>query len=202
MFSRQLFASILILFLFETLAFSIFRHSPLNTAKRHQQHVQRYCKTPLQESPPHSLLCTRSTLFQGADNDEYGFTTSEQTVYELLTELHTAQLAFRLVVIGNGAILETTSELGPTFKVNQSPKTKENLTTFASVDQSFEFHLKIAQVKKIVLSSKTSPRPMQIFRFLSTEDKPMCSLILADKSDEAQTWFQTMLEKYGGEIQP
>jgi hypothetical protein len=135
-------------------------------------------------------------------------TKSETKVYQLLQDLHEAQFPFRLVVIGNGAILETTSMLGPTFKVGKSPKTGENLTTFASSDQSFEFHLKLAQVKRIVLTSRTSPGGggedpvMQLFRFLTADGTPMCSLIVADKSEAAQVWFQSMVDKYdGGDIQ-
>jgi hypothetical protein len=135
--------------------------------------------------------------------------TSETKAYQLLQDLHDAKFPFRLVVIGNGAILEaTTPELGPIFKITKSPKTGETLTTFASADQSFEFHLKIGQVKRIVLTSRPTTTntaapngeqpSMQLFRFLTADGSPMCSLILADKSEAAQIWFQTMVDKYDG----
>ena len=143
-----------------------------------------------------------STLLrETSDDNDDGLSEPEQTVYSVLQDMHDSEYPFRLVVVGNGAILETTSALGPTFKLGNSPRTGESLTTFASEDQSFEFHLMIAQVSKIVLTEKTGERVMQIFRFLTAEGKPMCSLILADKSNEAQKWFASMMEKHGADIQ-
>ena len=136
-----------------------------------------------------------------SDSEVIGLSEPEQTVRDILQDLHDSDLPFRLVVVGNGAILETTSILGPTFKLGQSPRTGEPLTTFASEDQSFEFHLMISQVSKIVLTEKTGEKIMQIFRFLTAEGKPMCSLILADKSEKAQKWFTSMCEKHGVDIQ-
>jgi hypothetical protein len=151
---------------------------------------------------------TRSSSSSSSSTAIDELSKSETKVYQLLQDLHDAQFPFRLVVIGNGAILETTSMLGPTFKVGKSPKTGENLTTFASSDQSFEFHLKLAQVKRIVLTSRTSlpgggeGPVMQLFRFLTADGTPMCSLIVADQSEAAKVWFQSMVEKYdGGDIQ-
>ena len=136
------------------------------------------------------------------EGDDAGLSPPEQTVLDILQEMHESDFPFRLVVVGNGAILETTSPLGPTFKLGKSPRTGEPLTTFASEDQSCEFHLMIAQVSKIVLSEKSGPKgTMQIFRFLTAEGKPMCSLILADKSDKAKKWYRSMLEKHGVDIQ-
>ena len=131
----------------------------------------------------------------------------EQKVYNVLQEMHNSQYPFRLVVVGNGAILETTSVLGPTMKVGTSPRTGEPLVTLASSDQSFEFHLMLAQVSKITMTEKESPTAtggerMQVSRFLTDEGKPMCSLILADKGPDAQAWFETMMKKYdNGDIQ-
>ena len=48
-------------------------------------------------------------------------TTPEQTVYDLLRELSDSGYDFRIVVVGQGAILETTSPLGPITKLTQSP---------------------------------------------------------------------------------
>ena len=61
----------------------------------------------------------------------------EQKVYNVLQEMHNSQYPFRLVVVGNGAILETTSVLGPTMKVGTSPRTGEPLVTLASSAKYF-----------------------------------------------------------------
>lgn len=52
-------------------------------------------------------------------------TTPEQTVYEMMQELSESGYDFRVVVVGKGAILETTSPLGPVTHVTQSPSTGE-----------------------------------------------------------------------------
>ena len=75
-----------------------------------------------QVSPP-NVLATRAvagsssrspTTFQLASSDEA--TTSDSatvsTAQEILDDFHSSNLPFRIVVIGNGAILETTSKLG------------------------------------------------------------------------------------------
>lgn len=154
-------------------------------------------------SPKQSTSLGASDAASSAD-DTVALSSPEQKVYDIVADMHGSSYPFRLVVVGNGAILETTSELGPTFKLGKSPRTGEPLTTFASIDQSFEFHLMIAQVSKIVMTAKENPagKLMQIFRFLTDEGKPMCSLILADKGDEASAWFGTMVEKYDqGDVQ-
>mmetsp|Transcript_17939 Transcript_17939/g.21496 ORF Transcript_17939/g.21496 Transcript_17939/m.21496 type:complete len:131 (-) Transcript_17939:211-603(-) len=128
-------------------------------------------------------------------------TDPEQRVLEIVQDLHGSKLPFRIVVIGNGAILETTSVLGPTCKVNKSPKSGENLATMASLDQSFEFHLKLRQVSKITLTKKDIPaeeRAMHILRFITDTGTPICSLIGGNDTSE---WFDTMVDKYGDEIQ-
>ncbi|CAB9521666.1 expressed unknown protein [Seminavis robusta] len=148
------------------------------------------------------------TLREATSSDAEKTTTLSapaQTVYDVLQAMHSSSYPFRLVVVGNGAILETTSTLGPTFKLGTSPRTGEPLTTFASEDQSFEFHMMIAKVSKIVMAEKESPadgKLMQIFRFLNEEGGAMCSLILADKTDAAQAWFGALKEEYNdGDIQ-
>jgi hypothetical protein len=127
----------------------------------------------------------------------------EEKVYGLLKEIHASQLAFRAVVVGHGAILESTNLLGPTLKVSKSPKSGANIATFASTDQSFEFHLMTAQVAKISLTEKQGPtgRTMRILRFTNKDAKPMCSLILADDSDKAAEWYQNIASKYGEEVE-
>lgn len=131
-------------------------------------------------------------------------TDPEEKVYGLLEEIHDSKLDFRVVVVGNGAILESTSTLGPKMKLSQSPATGENLVTFASEDNAFEFHVKLAQVSKVTLVEKESPangRTMRILRFVNEVGKPVCSLIVAEDSDASVEWYNTITTKYGSEIQ-
>jgi hypothetical protein len=58
-----------------------------------------------------------------------------------------------MVVVGKGAILETVSALGPVLKVTQRSSTGTNMLTLVT-DQTFEFHLQLAQVSKMVLLEK------------------------------------------------
>lgn len=129
----------------------------------------------------------------------------EQRVYSLVEDLHTCRFPFRIVVVGNGAILETTSVLGPQMKVNKSPKSGEYLITLANEDQSFEFHMKPSQVNKVVFTQKANLPDagpgMKILRFMNEKGDPMCSLILGEKSDAGNTWFQGMIAKYGQELE-
>ena len=127
---------------------------------------------------------------------------NEQSVYGLFEELHQSSFKFRIVVVGNGAILETTHALGPTLKLNASPKTGEYLLTMASEDQSFEFHVKTSQVGSVALAEKqkgpdVSGGSLRIIRLGNKEKGPLCSLILGDSSDDAVEWFGTMQTKYG-----
>jgi hypothetical protein len=105
------------------------------------------------------------------------------------------------VVIGNGAILETTSKLGPKTATSISPKTGDKLMTFASFDASFEFHVKVDQVCMVTFVSTEKPdeKVMRASRFLNEKGTPICSLILADSSEKAINWFEGMVEKYGQE---
>lgn len=124
----------------------------------------------------------------------------EQKVYDMVQDIHESSLPFRVVVIGNGAILESTNVLGPVCKVGQSPKTGENLCTLATEDKSFEFHLKLGQVSKVILADKERPdgSTMYVLRFLADTGSPICSLIAGG---DAKDWFQTMQSKYGEEVQ-
>lgn len=128
----------------------------------------------------------------------------ERKIYTLLEELFESNLPFRIVVVGNGAILETTSKMGPTFKIGQSAKSGANIVTFASKDQSFEFHVIIAKITSVALIEKPSPvkegSTMRLMRFLDGDGGSICSLILAEESDTAKEWYQTMTKKYGSEF--
>jgi hypothetical protein len=145
----------------------------------------------------------------------------EKRVYTMLKELSDSNLPFRIVVVGNGAILESTNLLGGSpspspnstiMKLNQSPVSGANIVTFASEDKSFEFHLMIAKVDKVALIEKDSPinngKTMRIIRFINNDDgsgssKSICSLIIAtgddDHADAANEWFKIMTSKYGSE---
>ena len=120
---------------------------------------------------------------------------------EILDEFHRSNLSFRIVVIGNGAILETTSKLGPTSKSSISPKSGERLLTFANEDASCEFHVKVEKICKIVLVVNPANN-RRVARFLCDEGTPICSLILAGNSNqgEAEEWFDGLLAKHGDEI--
>ena len=91
-------------------------------------------------------------------------------------------------------------------KSSVSPKTGEKLLTFASDDASFEFHVKVDQVCKItfVSTERTLPdgntKVMRVSRFLNEKGEPMCSLILADSSEDAAKWFDKMAEMNGQEV--
>ena len=136
-----------------------------------------------------------------ADRRMGELTSSEQKVFDLLQALHDTKYPFRIVVVGNGAILETTSVLGPALSVSQSPKTGNNLMTLASEDKSFEFHLQLADVSQVEILEKETPmKTMRIIRVLGSEKQSMCSLILADQSDPAIQWFHGLVEQYGATI--
>jgi hypothetical protein len=129
-------------------------------------------------------------------------TPPEQRVYDLLIEIHESPYSFRVVVVGAGAILETTAKLGPVLKVTQQPSTGSNLMTLASEDQSFEFHVRLSQVSKMVLTSRETPqKTLRLLRLLNASGDSMCTVILADDSEAAAEWFEGMLSKYGSDIQ-
>jgi len=136
-------------------------------------------------SPLHS-----TQLFSAAKDD------ASVSAESILDEFHQSNFPFRIVVIGNGAILETTSKLGPTAKSGISPKSGEKLLTFASEDKSFEFHVKVEQVCKIAFAATK----FRVARFINENGTPICSLILADKSSEAEEWFDGLVEKHGNEV--
>ena len=125
----------------------------------------------------------------------------ETQVFDILDSVHASGYKFRLVVVGKGAILETTAALGPVLKVTQSPSTGTNLLTMANEDQSFEFHLQLSQVLKIVLTEKEAPKKtLRIIRLLNVAGDSLSSLILADESEAALAWYKELIAKYGKEI--
>lgn len=143
-----------------------------------------------------------TTKLAASTKPEPTLTASEEKIFEFLQELHQSKLAFRIVVIGNGAILESTNPLGPNMSLNQSPKSGANLVTFASEDKSYELHLQTNAISKVSLVEKETPgRTMRILRLVNSEGQSICSLILSEDSDATAKWFQTMTSKYGNEWQ-
>jgi len=129
-------------------------------------------------------------------------TEKEEQVYGFLQDLYESKVSFRIVVVGNGAILESTNTLGPHMALSQSPKSGANLVTFASEDKSFELHLQTAQVAKVALVERPVPnRTMRILRLLKEGGESICSLIVSEDSDVTAEWFSTMKAKYGDEWQ-
>lgn len=142
---------------------------------------------------PTILRTTPTQLFAKVD----GITESSSSKAEAILEsFHKSNLLFRIVVIGNGAILETTSKLGPVSKSSISPKSGERLLTFASEDKTFEFHVKVEQVCTIAFVAGKR----RVARFLNENGTPICSLILVDEASGAEEWFDGLVEKYGNEV--
>lgn len=129
-------------------------------------------------------------------------TPREQTVYDFMKGMKESGYTFRAVVVGKGAILETTTPLGPVLKVTQSPSTGDNLLTLATTDQETEFHLRLSQVKKVVITKKETPsKTLRIVRLVNVDGEGMCSLILADQSEAATKWYDEMAIDCGDEIE-
>jgi hypothetical protein len=152
-------------------------------------------------SVPAGPKAVATTLVASASTEmEPTLTEKEETVYEFLQELHASKLSFRIVVVGNGAILESTNDLGPRMALSQSPKSGANLVTFASEDKSFELHLQTAEVAKVALVERETPdRTMRIFRLLKEGGQSICSLIVSEDSEATMEWFSMMKTKYGDE---
>ena len=141
------------------------------------------------------------------DGDSDDNTAAPTKIDTIVKDLHSQGYVFRIVVIGNGAILESTSVLGPHMAESVSPKTGERLITLASDDRSFEFHLKVDQIGKVTFTETErqldggEKKKLRIVRMLNEEGGPICSLILADSSNEAAEWFKTLTIRYGYEVQ-
>jgi putative heme iron utilization protein len=88
------------------------------------------------------------------------------------------------------------------MKSSISPKTGGKLVTLASDDQSFEFHVKVDEVSKIVFVETAKPsddgeKVLRICRFMNKEGGSICSLILNEAGEEAVQWFGGMQKRYG-----
>jgi hypothetical protein len=73
----------------------------------------------------------------------------------------------------------------------------------ASEDQSFEFHVELSQVSKLVILEKETPaKTLRIIRLVNSDGDTISSLILADSTEEAIKWYHNdLIGKYGCEIQ-
>eukprot|EP00586_Coscinodiscus_wailesii_P004426 CAMPEP_0172484654 /NCGR_PEP_ID=MMETSP1066-20121228/12202_1 /TAXON_ID=671091 /ORGANISM="Coscinodiscus wailesii, Strain CCMP2513" /LENGTH=158 /DNA_ID=CAMNT_0013249313 /DNA_START=90 /DNA_END=563 /DNA_ORIENTATION=+ len=78
-----------------------------------------------------------TAVFEGAVERDDG-AASTSVVENILKDIHSRQFLFRIVVIGNGAILESTQTLSDNYSTSTSPKTGEKLVTLSSDDKSFE----------------------------------------------------------------
>ena len=179
-----------------------FLHIGVPSVKSSLTHHMRQLSHPTQQSIVHPsttklLLSSYPADVENGETNEISEHTSTITAESILNEFHKSKYIFRIIVIGNGAILETTNKLGPTYKSSISPKSGERLLTFASEDQSFEFHVKVEQICKICFVATNERR---VARFLSESGTPICSLILGDSSAEAGEWFDGLIEKFGNEL--
>ena len=76
------------------------------------------------------------------------------------------------------------------------------MLTLATSDQAFEFHIQLEQVSKVVLMEKVLPaKTLRIVRLLNAVGDSISSLILADGSDQATSWYHGLVERRGAEIQ-
>ena len=145
---------------------------------------------------PRSLLLAAAIPTEQEEPLTPTLTPREDQVYQFLQDLQNKN--FRIIVIGNGAILESTHALGPNMSISPSPKSGANLITFATPDKSFELHLQLSQIAKVDLVEKEAPnRTMRILRLSDDQEKSMCSLIVAEDSPENAEWFLSMKAKYG-----
>lgn len=158
----------------------------------------------LRSASSSSSSCLSSTSTNANNRSDLSLSRpGEQEIYDFFHKLHTCGYPFRTIVIGNGAILESTQMLGSTIKVTESPKTGNLILTMASEDQSFEFHVKLEQVYKISFVERQVPdKVLRIIRLTNEKEESMCSLILADNSEDAAAFFQSLVTQYGTEFLP
>ncbi|KAL3768689.1 hypothetical protein ACHAWU_006790 [Discostella pseudostelligera] len=153
-----------------------------------------------------SSSSSSSSLSAENRDDENSSSPPSSLAEQILHDFHASKLSFRIIVIGNGAILESTSPLGPTFKPSISPKSGERLITFANMDASLEFHVKVDEIAKIVfVVSQSNDQQQQqqsrrVARFINANGIPICSLLLAETTKEGEAWFENMMETYGNEV--
>ncbi len=127
-------------------------------------------------------------------------------VDKIVKELHSSGFSFRVIVLSNGSILETTVALsGTTIAKSISPKTGEPITTIASKDKSFELHLKTNQISRVTFNKVQrveNGKVMRVCRLMDHDGSLSTSLILqAEKGeDNPKQWFDEMINQYGEEV--
>jgi hypothetical protein len=128
---------------------------------------------------------------------------SKASLLKFLRELSNSKLPFRIVVVGNGVIFESTILLGP-MNLSQSPSTGLELVTFVSDDASFEFNLMVEKVKLVIVEKGilVAGKHTRSIRFLDGDEpaKAICSLVLAEDSECAGKWFGNLYSKYAPEL--
>ena len=88
------------------------------------------------------------------------------------------------------------------MKSSISPKTGGKLVTLASEDQSFEFHVKVNEVDKVIFVQSARPaedgeeKILRICRLMNGEGGSICSLILNEYGQDAIDWFSDMEGRY------
>ena len=76
------------------------------------------------------------------------------------------------------------------------------MATFANADQSFEYHVQLEQICQAAFILKETPnKTLRIVRLLNDSKDSITSFILADASDEAQKWFDDLIQRYGSIVQ-
>jgi putative heme iron utilization protein len=147
------------------------------------------------------LSSSISLLRSVSDNGSDIKVLEPKNVYQFLEQVHTSGYPFRTIVVGNGAILESTQALGSSLQVNKSPTTGETLLTMANDDKSFEFHIRIQQIHKIaIVERNVTDKVLRIIRFSNADEVTMCSLILADYTDDAAVFIEQLKQTYGTEF--
>ena len=76
------------------------------------------------------------------------------------------------------------------------------MATFANADQSFEYHVQLEQICKVAFVVKETPKKtLRIVRLMNDSDDSITSFILVDASDDAQKWFDDLIQRYGSIVQ-
>jgi len=107
----------------------------------------------------------------------------------------------RFVVVGPGAILEAVGGFESLRKDDA-----KGLATVSNDDNSFECHIRLAEVAAAQFATKDSPagRKMHIVRLLSAERKPLLSAILHPEDDGkveegAIQFWESLRQRFGDE---
>ena len=166
-------------------------------ASRHQLHRFRAFKSlcpSLHFSPPLSWPSSSSSRL---------YAHARTTVEDFFNDEKIADLGpVRFVVMGSGAIMESTSTF--TNPCVSSTATGGRLITFSPTNKSgeqnnFELHVKLDEMKDVsFVETIKFDQQLLILRFLNGEGKSLLSAIMQDKSKSAL--FYELKEKYQGKF--